>query len=149
VKVVSSGNARYSIWYHIVFLPKYRRKVLTNLIAKRLKEILVGIATEYGFLIDTMEVIEDHVHLFLSAPPRHSPAEVIQILKSISGIALRKEFWKELKKYLWGKEFWCDGYFVSTVNDSTTKDEIRKYIKEQKAEWEKVEKYNSKQLRIF
>ena len=149
MKVYSTGNAKYSIWYHIVFLPKYRRKVLTNPVEKRLKEILVGIASEYGFTIDTMEVVYDHVHVFLSAPPRYSPAETVQILKSISARVLRKELWNEIRKYLWGDEFWCDGYFVSTINDNTTKDEIRKYINNQKEEWDKLDKHNRKQLRMF
>ena len=149
MKVLSTGNARYSIWYHMVFLPKYRRKVLTTKIAKRLKEILIGISTEYGFWIDTMEVMEEHVHIFLSAPPRYSPAQIIQILKSISARTLRKEFREEIRKYLWGDELWCDGYFVSTVNDKTTTDQIRKYITNQKQENLKLTKNNAKQLVIF
>ncbi|MBI5465240.1 IS200/IS605 family transposase [Candidatus Gottesmanbacteria bacterium] len=150
MRTLSTGNARYSIWYHIVFLPKYRRKVLTNqLIEKRLKETLVGIANEHGFAIDTMEVVDDHVHLFLSVPPRFSPAQIVQMLKSITARVLRKEFAKEIKKYLWGDEFWCDGYFVSTINDHTTKDEIRKYIENQKDEQQRIVKYNSKQLRMI
>lgn len=123
--------------------------MLTNQVEKRLKEILVGVTTEYGMQIDTMEVVYDHVHVFLSAPPRYSPAEIVQILKSITARTLRKELWQEIRKYLWGDEFWCDGYFVSTVNDHTTKDEIRKYINNQKEEWSKLDKSNKKQLRMF
>lgn len=149
MKTLSTGNARYSIWYHIVFLPKYRRKVLTNQqISQKLKETFVEIANGYDFLIDTMEVVDDHVHLFLSAPPRYSPAQIVQMTKSISARVLRKEFWHEIKKYIWEDEFWCDGYFVSTVNDHTTADEIRKYIVNQKDQQKRIEKYNSKQLRI-
>jgi len=117
-------------------------------IGSRLKETLIQVANAYGFLIDTMEVVEDHVHLFLSAPPRYSPAQIVQMTKSITARVLRKEFRSEIKKYIWKDDFWCDGYFVSTVNDHTTADEIRKYIMNQKDEQKRIEKHNSKQLRI-
>ena len=68
----------------MVWAPKYRKLVLRGDLAKRLKVAFQEIAERYEFEIDTMEVNENHVHLFLSAPPRYSPAQVVQILKSIS-----------------------------------------------------------------
>jgi len=107
--------------------------ILNGDLAKRVKEIFVEIAERYGFEIDTMEVKEDHVHLFLTAPPRYSPAAVVQILKSISAKKVFKEF-PEVKKQLWGREFWSDGYFVRSVGDKVTSEVIRRYIRYQHQE---------------
>ena len=106
--------------------------VLTGVIARRLKEIFQGIAERYEFEIDTMAVMEDHVHLFLVVPPRHAPAEVVNILKSISAKMLFKEF-PTIKEQLWGGELWNDGYFVRSVGDKVTAEVIRRYIKHQHA----------------
>ncbi len=80
--VKKTRHAVYDLKYHIVWIPKYRKIILTGKIATRLKKIFQEIAERYEFEIDTMEVIEDHVHLFLSAPPRYAPAGIVQIMKS-------------------------------------------------------------------
>ena len=107
--------------------------ILQGSLAKRIREVFTEIAEKYGFDIDTMEVKEDHVHLFLSAPPRYSPAGVVQIIKSISAKVVFKEF-PEIKKQLWGGEFWSGGYFVRSVGDKVTSEVIRRYIKYQHQE---------------
>ena len=112
----------------MVWIPKYRKMILKGDLAKRLKVVFQEIAERYGFEIDTMEVKDDHVHLFLSAPPRYSPARVVQVIKSISAKMVFREF-PEVKKQLWGGEFWSDGYFVRSVGDKVTSDLIRRYIK--------------------
>lgn len=126
-------HAVYDLKYHLVWIAKYRKHVLTAEVAGYLKEVFDHIAEEYGFAIDTMEVVEDHVHIFLEAPPRYAPAEVVQIMKSISGRELFKKFPK-IKKQLWAGELWNDGYFVRSVGDKVTADIIRKYIKYQSHE---------------
>ena len=103
---------------------------MTGDVAGYLKEVFNHIAEEYGFEIDTMEVVEDHVHIFLEAPPRYAPAEVVQIMKSISGRELFKKFPK-IKKQLWSGELWNDGYFVRSVGDKVTADIIRTHIEYQ------------------
>jgi len=104
--------------------------ILKGDLAKRVREVFAEIAERYEFEIDTMEVKEDHVHLFLSVPPRYSPAGVVQIIKSISAKVVFKEF-PEVKKQLWRGEFWSDGYFVHSVGDKVTSEVIRRYIKYQ------------------
>ena len=104
--------------------------VLKGQIAGRLKEIFQEIAERYECEIDTMEVMEDHVHLFLSAPPRYAPAEVVQIMKSISAKKVFQEF-PQVKDELWGGELWNDGYFVRSTGDKVTSEVIRKYIRYQ------------------
>lgn len=123
-------GAVYDLKYHVVWVPKYRRMVLNKRVAKRLKEIFEGVAERYEFEIDTQEVVEDHVHIFLLVPPRYAPSQVVQIMKSISARMLFEEF-PELKEQLWGGELWNDGYFVRSVGDKVTADVIRNYIKHQ------------------
>ena len=126
-------HAVYDLKYHLVWIPKYRKLVLKSSLAKRLKEIFQQIAERYEFEIDTMEVKEDHVHLFLTAPPRYSPSQIVQIMKSISAKVVFREF-PEVEKQLWGGELWNDGYFVRSVGDKVTSEVIRRYIKYQHQE---------------
>jgi putative transposase len=135
-------HAVYDLKYHLVWAPKYRKHIFTDEVANYAKEIFNKIAEEYEFRIDTMEVMEDHVHIFLEAPPKHSPADIVQIMKSISAKEVFKAFPK-LREQLWKKELWNDGYFVRSVGDKVTSDIIRKYIEYQKHE------ENSDQLRMF
>jgi putative transposase len=78
--------------------------------------------------MEELEVDKDHVHLFLSFPPRYSISVVVGLLKAVSAKEIREEF-PEVRKQLWGGEFWEDGYFVRTVGDKVTADVIRKYIR--------------------
>ena len=107
--------------------------ILRGELGKKVKTTFQEICERYEFEIDTMEVKDDHVHLFLSAPPRYSPARVVQIIKSISAKMVFKQF-PEVKKQLWGGEFWGDGYFVRSVGDKVTSEVIRRYIKYQQQE---------------
>ena len=142
MSVRRTKHAVYELKYHLVWIPKYRKHIFSREISEYLKEVFKRIGDEYGFRIDTMEVVEDHVHIFLEAPPRYSPAEVVQVMKSISGREVFKKFPK-LRKQLWVGELWNDGYFVRSVGDKVTADIIRKYIKYQTHE------DNSNQLRMF
>ena len=84
----------------------------------------------------------DHVHIFLSFPPRYSIAKVVGMLKSISASEIFEKF-SELKKELWGGEFWEDGYFARTVGDKVTADLIKRYIKYHRDD------LRGKQLKLF
>ena len=121
-------HAVYDLKYHLVWVPKYRKKIFTKEIEEMAREIFKEIAEQYEFEIDEMEVAIDHVHIFLVAPPRYSPARVVQILKSISAREIFKKF-PRLRKQLWAGELWNDGYFARTVGDKVTSDVIRRYIK--------------------
>ena len=135
-------HAVYDLKYHLVWVPKYRKHVLGGEVSVYLKEVFKRISEEYGFEIDTMEVVEDHVHLFLEAPPKYSPAQLVQMLKSISAKEVFKKY-PELRKQLWAGELWNEGYFVRSVGDEVTAAIIRKYIEYQAHE------DNSKQLAMF
>jgi putative transposase len=128
----ASAHAVYDLKYHFVWTPKYRKDLLTGELAEAVREILQSVAEAHDMEIDTMEVMEDHVHIFLSTPPRYSPARVMQIMKSISAREVFARFpW--LRRKLWGGEFWGDGYFVRSIGDQVTSEIIRRYIRYQKS----------------
>ena len=128
-----SGHAIYDAKYHIAWVPKYRKSILEGRPRERLKEIFGEIAPHCDMLIDTMEVMPDHVHMFVSIPPRYSIAEAVKIFKSLSARQMFREF-EWLERVCWGGEFWADGYFFRTVGDQVTADIIRRYIAHQKDE---------------
>ena len=135
-------HAVYDLKYHMVWVPKYRAQVLGGEVSDYLKEVFARIAEEYEFHIDTMEVMGDHVHLFIEAGPAYSPARVVQILKSISARELYKKFPK-MRQEMWSGKIWSDGYFVRSVGDKVTVEIIRRYIKYQEHE------DNPRQLMMF
>lgn len=129
----TAAHSRYTIFYHLVFLPRFRQKVLTNLeIDKELKATIKKMAPFHDWVIREMETDKNHIHVLLSAPPRHSPSEIVKLIKTWTQKRLFEKYPKRVKQYLWGGRFWAQGFYVSTVSDRTTKQEIRKYIRNQK-----------------
>lgn len=121
----------YNINYHIVWCIKYRKKVLTPEISERLYELVGTIGKEKGFLIVECKVGEaDHVHCFVSAPPKISVTQIVKYLKGISGNTLLKEY-PVLRKSLWNGQLWNGSYFCETIG-STSEENILKYIERQK-----------------
>ncbi|MBF8304779.1 MAG: transposase IS200-family protein [Dehalococcoidia bacterium] len=124
-------HAVYDLKYHLVWVPKYRVHLLGGEVGEYLKGVFKQIAEQYEFWIDTMEVVEDHVHVFVEAPPKYSPAQLVQMMKSISAREIFKKYPK-IRKQMWSGKIWSDGYFVRSVGDEVTADIIRRYIKYQK-----------------
>ena len=137
-----TAHAVYDTKYHLVWAPKYRKLIKREDIRGRVKEVFLEIAEHHGFEIQEVKVAPDHVHVFLSFPPRYSIAHVVGVLKSISASKVFEEF-SEVKKDLWGGEFWEDGYFVRTVGDKVTADLIKRYIRYHQDE------VHGKQLKLF
>ena len=131
--ISSSSHARYDLKYHFVWSPKYRRIALKGNIGKYVSKMIYEVAERYDFTIEELAVMPDHVHMFVSAIPDVSPAEIVQKVKSITAVQVFKRFPK-IKKILWGGHLWERGYFVMSSGTGTTDDMIRKYIKEQKDE---------------
>lgn len=121
------SHSIYDTPYHLVWAPKYRKKILTGVVGQRMKELLTEIAQAYNITIEEMEVSQDHVHIFCSFPPRLSITQVVTRFKSLSARAIFREH-PQVKKQLWGGEFWEDGYFARTVGDKVTAEVIKKYI---------------------
>ena len=123
-----TAHAVYDTSYHLVWTPKYRKKILDGFLGPRVDGMFRGIAEQYDIAIDEMEVSTDHVHLFCSFPPRYSIAQVITRFKSLSAREIFREH-PQVKRQLWGGEFWEDGYFARTVGDKVTSEVIRQYIR--------------------
>lgn len=124
-----SSHAVYDTIYHLVWCPKYRKKIFVdNEIRERAKQLINEISEEYGMEIQEMEVAIDHVHILISFPPKYSIGQVVRTIKSISARELFREF-PRIKKRLWADELWEDGYFARTVGDRMTRQIIYKYIK--------------------
>ena len=138
-----TSHAVYDTKYRLVWAPKYRKWILRGDFRERVKSIFEEISRNHDFDIDTLEISEEHVHIFLSFPPRYSISRVVGMLKSISAKVIFEEHPK-VKEELWGGEFWEDGYFVRTVGDKVTAEVIRNYIK-----YHREHEKTPKQLKLF
>lgn len=124
----SNNNVVYSCKYHIVFCPKYRRKILTNGIDIRLKELILQCAAEVRFDIIEMEIMPDHVHLLMEVDPQYGINKAVRHIKGFTSRILRLEY-PELKSKL--PTLWTSSYFVSTVGGAPL-EMIKQYIENQK-----------------
>ena len=124
----TSNKAVYNISYHLIWCPKYRRKVLVGDVEVRLRELFLERANEIGISIEQMEVMPDHVHLFVKSPPTLAPHYIVQQLKGASSRILRDEFphLRSRLPTLWTRSYYCES--VGHISEDT----IRKYIEDQK-----------------
>lgn len=130
-KYTHARTCVYNINYHIVWCVKYRRKVLSADISNRLIELLKVVGNEKGFSVVECKVGEnDHVHCFVSAPPKISVTQIVKYLKGISGNQLFREY-PQLRKSLWKGQLWNGSYFCETIG-STSEENILRYIERQK-----------------
>jgi putative transposase len=133
-----ASHCVYDTRYHLVWAPKYRKWVLQGAIRQRVKELFQEIAEHHGFELEELEVDKDHVHLFLSFPPKYSIGQVVGLFKAGSAKERREEY-PEVRKQLWGGEFWEDGYVVRTVGEKVTAEVIKKYIRFHEAKGKRAE----------
>ena len=149
----SGAHCRYNLKYHIVWIPKYRRNILTGELATRLRQILIQIAKDYDFRIIALEIMADHVHLLLEAPPKYAPSQIVGILKGLSSKQMRKEFLDTIKQYIWKENtLWARGYYIASVADGVTAEMVTEYINNQKASLEKGKEFDDlpyEQLSLF
>ena len=118
------------LMYHIVCPAKYRKAVFTEEVDKVLREVCLEIAKRYEIIFLEIGVDNDHVHFLVQSVPMYSPKKIVQTIKSIIAREVFKKV-PEVKKQLWGGEFWSEGYFVSTVGKHGDEDMIAHYIKKQ------------------
>jgi len=127
-KFKSNNNITYSCKYHVVWCPKYRRKVLIHDVDVRLKEIITAVCDEFGAELIELEVMPEHVHLLVDCDPQFGIAKLIRYIKGRSSRLLRQEFpW--LKSRL--PTLWTNSYFISTVGGAPIA-VIKQYIENQK-----------------
>ncbi len=124
------NHSKFLLLFHTIFVVKYRKKLLVKL-GDEVKSIIMDIAAESDFTIETMEVDVDHIHMLINSVPKLSPLSIVKRLKSISthriwinnSTYLSKHFWKE-------HTFWSDGYFVASIGNAS-QETVRQYIESQ------------------
>ena len=127
-RYATGSHTKHRLQYHLVWIPKYRKRVLQGKIAIRLKKLMYEACRMNEWWISEMAIREDHLHIVVQVPPVCSVAEVVQIFKGGTSRKLRMEF-PELEEFLWGDSFWADGYFAETVGEAN-EEVVKKYIRQ-------------------
>jgi putative transposase len=137
----SLSHTRWECKYHVVFIPKYRRKKLYYELRQYLGKIFHDLARQRESRIEEGHLMPDHVHMLISIPPKYSVSQVMGFIKGKSAIAIARTYLGRRQNFT-GQNFWARGYFVSTVG----RDEavVRQYIRDQEKEDERLE-----QLKIW
>jgi len=135
----SLSHSKWECKYHVVFIPKCRRKVLYGNLRQHLGEVFRKLAEQKECRIEEGHLLSDHVHIMISIPPKHAVSTVVGYMKGKSAIHLARTY-GERKQNCAGQSFWARGYFVSTVG----RDEavIRDYIRNQEKEDERLDQLN-------
>ena len=139
--VLSVSHAVWECKYHIVWIPKYRRKVFYGQLRKHLGEVFRELARQRESRVEEGHLMADHVHMFISIPPKYAVAQVVGFIKGKSAIHIARTYGGRKRNFV-GEHFWARGYYVSTAG----KDEkvVREYIKRQEEEERRLD-----QLSIF
>lgn len=126
-----ASHCKYLTQYHIIWCPKFRFSVLKDGADETLKNILAGICDRYGYTIKALEIMPDHVHIFVDCPQTVAPCDIARTLKSISAIEMFKEYPQLKRFYARAGVLWSAGYFISSVGH-ISESTVKKYIEEQK-----------------
>lgn len=132
--------------YHLVFPAKYRRAVFDKEVDGVLKEVCIEIEKRYQIQFVEIGTDRDHVHFLVQSVPTYSVTKLVTIIKSLSAREIFRRC-PQVKKQLWGGEFWTDGYFGSTVGKHGDENTIGNYVKKQGSEYTKL--YQNRQLALF
>jgi putative transposase len=124
------SHTKWQCKYHIIFIPKCRRKALFDVVRRELGKVFHRLAEQKGCRIEEGHVMADHVHMLVSIPPKMAVSSVVGYLKGKSAIHVARHFLKRERNYA-GQHLWARGYFVDTVGRDTER--IRRYIQEQEA----------------
>jgi len=135
----SGAHSRYDLKYHLVWITKYRRSFLEGQMEIRLRQILTDISSEYDFHIIAQEIMPDHIHMLIEAPPKYPPATIARIFKSISSRKMRQEFPDAIRQFIWKDgTLWAQGYYIASVAQGVTAEIVEEYINNQKFEKKKL-----------
>ena len=123
------SHSVYDIQYHIVWVTKYRKKILGGAISRRLREIIRQTCEKNNIKIIRGNIRKDHIHMLISSPPNIAPSKIIQYIKGRSSKMIQEEY-PELREQYWGQHLWSIGYYCGTVG-TVTEDTIKAYIENQ------------------
>lgn len=122
----------YSLTVHLVFVTKYRRGVITDRVRDRLRAIFTDVLNDFDADLLEMDGEDDHVHLLVSFPPKHSVATMVNSLKGVSARLLRKANLPEIRRKLWGEHFWSPSYYAGSTGGANIAT-VRRYIEAQRS----------------
>ena len=125
--------------YHVIFIPKYRRKVLYGEIRRHLGEVFRRLARQKESEIEEGHLMPDHVHMMIAIPPKYAVAQVVGFIKGKSAIHIARHFGERRRNFV-GHHFWARGYFVSTLGRD--EEVIRQYIRRQEIEDQRQDQLN-------
>jgi len=128
---LSSKNSKHRLGYHIIFCPKYRHQVFNDRIGIDLRQIIAQTCAANDWILHEIEVMPDHVHLFLQLGPEQSLSSVVQCIKSVSAVYMFTRFPELKKQKFWGSGLWSKGTYYSTVGN-ISEDAVRQYILDQR-----------------
>lgn len=143
--VTKGYHNAYETHYHIVFPVKYRKSLLRPEVVEYLKEIFKNIEYRYEIEFEKIGYDKNHIHILCSFPPTKSGGEIVKTIKSITAREIFKKF-PEIKKDLWGGNFWTSGYYIATVSEYANWNVVRNYIKNQDTKGNTID---SKQLTML
>ena len=127
----SLSHTRWECKYHVIWIPKYRKKVIYVSLRKYFGDILRELATQKENKVIEGHLMSDHVHILISIPPKYAVSQVVGFIKGKSAIQIARNFQGRKKNFV-GQHFWARGYYVSTVSKGETA--VRDYIKKQEQE---------------
>lgn len=131
MRTMSTNHAKFSLGYHIIWCPKYRHQILRDAVEVELKQVLAETCAHYEWKLISLEIMPDHVHIFVQANPQIAPVEIAKTLKSISAVHLFNKFPKLKRRKFWGSGLWSRGVYYASVGH-ITEESVRKYIETQK-----------------
>ena len=134
--VESLSHTRWECKYHVVFIPKYRKKAIFGQIRKELGEVFRRLARQKESVIEEGHLMPDHVHMMISIPPKYAVSQVIGFIKGKSAIHIARVYGGRKRNYV-GQHFWARRYFASTVGRD--EEVIREYIRHQEAEDRRID----------
>ena len=146
-KLIRKSHNVSILLYHFVCPAKYRRAVFDRHVDEVLKDICLEIAKRYQIEFIEIGTDKNHVHFLIQSVPSYSPTQIIRIVKSLTAREIFRRA-PEVKKQLWGGEFWSDGYFVGTVGRQGNEETIKKYVQQQ-GKAEEYQQLHVQQLRLF
>ena len=127
----SLSHTKWECKYHIIFIPKYRRKALYGQLRRHLGEVIRKLAEQKESRVEEGHLMPDHVHMIIAIPPKYAVSQVVGLIKGKSAIYLARNYGERSRNFV-GQHFWARGYFVSTVGRD--EEMIREYIRHQEEE---------------
>ena len=141
MKLRKACHCSYRIRYHMVFVVKYRKSLISSEVFEFMKQICQGIQERYFLFFDAIGHESNHVHIVVEGAPKYSPSRIMQICKSILAIQIFKKFPKIKEEELWGGEFWSDGGHIDTVGDGRALTAVKNYVLNQGRDDKKLISY--------